>query len=209
MKRTEEILKRLDNQYGTSYRCYLNYSRPYELLIATMLSAQCTDARVNKVTEDLFKKYRSVDDFACADIRELEKDIESVGFYHTKAQHVKECCSILAEKYAGEVPSDIDSLTSLPGVGRKTANVVRGHVFGKPSVVVDTHVKRLSNRLGLTVEQDPVKIEFDLMKKIPEEHWILINLQLIRHGREICHARHPECGRCFLNDICPSKDIKV
>ena len=204
-----EILKKLDNEYGTDDRCYLNYMAPHELLIATIMSAQCTDARVNMVTDTLFKKYRSVDDFADADLKELEEDIRTVGFYHMKAEHIIGCCKALKERYDGEVPEDIDKLTTLPGVGRKTANVVRGHIFRTPSIVVDTHVKRVSNRLGMTHEHDPEKIEFDLMKKIPEDHWILINLQLIRLGREICHARKPECQSCFLKDICPSAYLNL
>jgi endonuclease-3 len=169
-----------------------------------MLSAQCTDERVNMVTKDLFKKYTSVEDFANADLGELEKDIHSVGFYHAKATHIIEACKRLHEVYNDEVPSDIEDLTSLSGVGRKTANVVRTHVFNIPSIVVDTHVKRISNRLGMTKEQDPVKIEFDLMKKLPEEQWSAINLQLITLGRTICTARNPKCGECFLKDVCPS-----
>lgn len=202
-KNITEILQLLDENFGTDDRCYLWYGQPHELLIATIMSAQCTDARVNQVTEVLFKKYTSVQAFAEADQKELENDIHSVGFYHTKAEHIIGCCRMLLEKYGGEVPSDIDALTSLPGVGRKTANVVRGHIFNIPSVVVDTHVKRVSGRLGMTKETDPVKIEFDLMKKIPEDHWILINLQLIRLGREICHAGHADCDHCFLRECCP------
>lgn len=197
-----EILALLDDNYGTDDMCFLWYGRPYELLIATIMSAQCTDARVNMVTEKLFKKYTSVKDFAEADQNELEKDIHSVGFYHTKAEHIIACCKMLHDEYGDEVPSDIDELTKLPGVGRKTANVVRGHIFHIPSVVVDTHVKRVSGKLGLTEETDPVKIEFDLMKKIPEDHWTLINLQLIKLGREICHAGHPDCSKCFMRGVC-------
>lgn len=205
-KRIKEIIERLNNEYGLFTEPTLDYEKPYELLIATMLSAQCTDERVNIVTASLFKKYRSVQDFANADLSELEKDIHSVGFYHAKAVHIIEACQRLCEEYGGEVPSDIEDLTSLSGVGRKTANVVRTHVFHIPSIVVDTHVKRISNRLGMTKEEDPVKIEFDLMKKLPESQWSAINLQLITLGRTICTARKPKCGECFLADLCKSKD---
>lgn len=204
-KKIKVIIERLNKEYGLFTEPTLDYGTPYELLIATMLSAQCTDERVNMVTKDLFKKYTSVEDFANADIKELEKDIHSVGFYHAKATHIIEACKRLHEVYNDEVPSDIEDLTSLSGVGRKTANVVRTHVFKIPSIVVDTHVKRISNRLGMTMEQDPVKIEFDLMKKLPKEQWSAINLQLITLGRSICTARKPKCGECFLYDMCPSR----
>ena len=203
-KKIRAIIERLNKEYGFFTEPTLDYGTPYELLIATMLSAQCTDERVNMVTKDLFKKYTSVEDFANADIKELEKDIHSVGFYHAKATHIIEACKRLHEVYNDEVPSDIEDLTGLSGVGRKTANVVRTHVFKIPSIVVDTHVKRISNRLGMTKEQDPVKIEFDLMKKLPKEQWSAINLQLITLGRTICTARNPKCSECFLKDVCPS-----
>ncbi len=203
-KKIKVIIERLNKEYGLFTEPTLDYGTPYELLIATMLSAQCTDERVNMVTKDLFKKYTSVEDFANADIKELEKDIHSVGFYHAKATHIIEACKRLHEVYNDEVPSDIEDLTGLSGVGRKTANVVRTHVFKIPSIVVDTHVKRISNRLGMTKEQDPVKIEFDLMKKLPKEQWSAINLQLITLGRTICTARNPKCSECFLKDLCPS-----
>ena len=201
-KRTKEILQILDDQYGTDTRCYLNYYTPWQLLIATILSAQCTDARVNIVTKDLFVKYPDVRSFAEAELSELEKDIHSTGFYHNKAKNIIACCRKLHEEYNDEVPSDIDKLTSLPGVGRKTANVVRGNIFGIDSIVVDTHVKRISKKLGLTKEDDPVKVEYELMKEIPKDHWILINMQLITFGREICKAQRPECERCRLQKYC-------
>lgn len=203
-KKQKAIIERLNEEYGTFTEPTLDYSKPHELLIATMLSAQCTDERVNMVTKDLFKKYTSVTDFADASLQELEKDIHSVGFYHAKATHIIEACRKLHEVYGDRVPSDIDDLTSLSGVGRKTANVVRTHIFHIPSVVVDTHVKRISRKLGFTKEEDPVKIEFDLMKKLPEEQWSAINLQLITLGRSICTARNPKCEQCFLKDLCPS-----
>ena len=201
-KRTLEILEKLDEVYTTEYKCYLNHENPGQLLIATMLSAQCTDARVNIVTESLFKKYPNMEAFANADLAELEQDIKPTGFYHNKAKNIIGCARKLVYEYGGEVPNDLDALTSLPGVGRKTANVIRGNIFHEPSIVVDTHVKRIAKRLGLTKETDPVKVEFDLLKKIPKDHWILINSQLITFGRQICHARGPKCEQCFLTGYC-------
>lgn len=201
-KRTKEILNLLDEKYTTEYKCYLNYETPWQLLIATMLSAQCTDARVNIVTEKLFKKYDTLEKFAAADIKELEKDIHSTGFYHNKAKNIIACTKELIQRFDGQVPKDIEELTSLAGVGRKTANVIRGNIFREPSVVVDTHVKRISGRLGFTKEEDPTKIEFDLMKELPREHWILYNIQIIAFGREICFARSPKCQECFLQEYC-------
>lgn len=208
-KRTKEILALLDEHYGRDFRVSLNYNSPWELLVATMMSAQCTDERVNLVTKELFKKYKTVSDFAKADLKELEKDIHSVGFYHNKAKNIIATAKILLEKYNGEVPSKLEDLTSLAGVGRKTANVIRGNIFNDPSIVVDTHVKRISNRLGFTKETDPEKIEFELMKVLPKDHWILYNIQIITFGREICVARKPLCDKCFLNNICKSKDKKL
>ena len=207
-KRTQAILEALDARYGTEVFCHLHYETPWQLLIATILSAQCTDARVNMVTKDLFQKYQSIEAFASADLTELEEDIRSTGFYHNKAKNIIACCQKLHYEYHDEVPGSIEELTGLAGVGRKTANVVRGHVFHEPSVVVDTHVKRISRRLGFTKEEDPVKIEFDLMKKIPKDHWILYNMQIISFGREICKAPTPKCEECFLQDYCKSKDKK-
>lgn len=201
-KRTLEILDKLDEVYSTEYRCYLNHENPEQLLIATMLSAQCTDARVNIVTDTLFKKYPNLEAFAKADLRELEADIKPTGFYHNKAKNIIGCAQKLILEYGGKVPNDLEALVSLPGVGRKTANVIRGNIFHEPSIVVDTHVKRIAGRLGLTKETDPVKVEFDLMKKIPKDHWILINIQLITFGRQICHARSPKCEQCFLTKYC-------
>ncbi len=201
-KRTGEILALLDEVYTREYKCYLNYETPWQLLIATMLSAQCTDARVNMVTESLFQKYDSLEKFASADVRELEQDIRSTGFYHTKARNIISCARDLVEKYGGEVPKDLEALTSLAGVGRKTANVIRGNIYHEPSIVVDTHVKRISRRLGLTKEEDPEKMEYDLMKVLPKDHWILYNIQIITFGRQICYARSPKCGECFLQKYC-------
>lgn len=201
-KRTAEILKRLDEAYGTEYVCYLNHETPWQLLIAVILSAQCTDARVNIVTKDLFQKYPSLEAFANADLKELEQDIHSIGFYHNKAKNIISCARTLVEKYDGEVPRELEELTALAGVGRKTANVIRGNIYHEPSVVVDTHVKRISKKLGFTKEDDPVKIEYDLMKVLPKDHWILYNIQIITLGRSICTARNPKCTECFLSDLC-------
>lgn len=201
-KRTKEILNLLDEVYTREYKCYLNYENPGQLLIATMLSAQCTDARVNIVTKDLFVKYPNMQAFAEADLKELEQDIHATGFYHNKAKNIIGCAKMLMEKYNGEVPKELDALTALPGVGRKTANVIRGNIFNEPSVVVDTHVKRISKRLGLTKEDDPEKIEFELMKVLPKDHWILYNIQIITFGRQICTARNPKCEECFLTKYC-------
>lgn len=201
-KRTKAILDLLDEVYTTEYKCYLNYGTPWQLLIATMLSAQCTDARVNIVTETLFQKYDTLEKFAYADQKELEQDIRPTGFYHNKAKNIIACTRALVEQYGGEVPNDLEALTSLAGVGRKTANVIRGNIFHEPSVVVDTHVKRISRRLGLTKEEDPVKVEFELMKVLPKDHWILYNIQIITFGRQICFARSPKCEECFLQKYC-------
>ena len=201
-KRTAEILKRLDEAYGTEYVCYLNHETPWQLLIAVILSAQCTDARVNIVTKDLLQKYPSLEAFANADLKELEQDIHSTGFYHNKAKNIISCARTLVEKYDGEVPRELEELTALAGVGRKTANVIRGNIYHEPSVVVDTHVKRISKKLGFTKENDPVKIEYDLMKVLPKDHWILYNIQIITLGRSICTARNPKCTECFLSDLC-------
>lgn len=202
-KNTKAILEALEKEYGTDYVCYLNHENALQLLIATMLSAQCTDARVNIVTESLFQKYITAEDFANAKLKELEQEIHSTGFYHNKAKNIIACCKQLVEKYNGEVPNDLEALTSLAGVGRKTANVVRGNIFHEPSVVVDTHVKRISKKLGLTKNDDPVKVEFDLMKELPKEWWILWNIHIIRLGRTICKAPTPKCPECFLQEYCP------
>lgn len=203
-KKVLTILEKLDNEYGTDFKCYLNHDSAWQLLIATILSAQCTDARVNIVTKDLFVKYPDIKAFASADLTELSQDIKSTGFYHNKAKNIIGCCQMLLNEYGGEVPDDIDKLTALPGVGRKTANVIRGNIYNIPSIVVDTHVKRISGKLGVTKETDPVKIEYDLMKKLPKDHWILWNIHIIRLGRTICIAGRPKCDECFLKDVCPS-----
>ena len=206
--RVARILELLDREYGTDYRCYLNHETPWQLLIAVILSAQCTDARVNIVTADLFKKYDSLEKFAGASLEELEQDIRSIGFYHMKAKNIIACCRSLLADFGGEVPSDLSELTSLAGVGRKTANVIRGNIYNIPSIVVDTHVKRISRKLGLTREEEPEKVEYDLMKVLPEDHWILWNIHIITLGRTICTARSPRCGQCFLKEVCPSAGMR-
>ncbi len=197
----DKILKILDQLYPDA-RCSLNFSNPLELLVATILSAQCTDDRVNEVTRKLFKKYRSAADYASVSQEELEEDIRSTGFYKNKAKNLRKCCQELVEKFNGEVPPDLDKLVKLPGIGRKTANVVLGAAFGIPGIVVDTHVKRISQRLGLTREKDPVKIEFDLMKIIPKDRWTKFSHQLIYHGRAVCKSRKPLCDECALKEYC-------
>lgn len=169
-KRTGEILAILDEMYGTDDKCYLNHETPWQLLIAVILSAQCTDARVNIVTADLFVKYPTLEAFASASLAEMEQDIHSIGFYHNKAKNIIACARRLLDDFGGEVPSTLEELTSLPGVGRKTANVIRGNIFHEPSVVVDTHVKRISKRLGFTKKDDPEAVEYDLMKVLPKDH---------------------------------------
>lgn len=201
-ERMERILQALNREYSEEYRCFLNYETPWQLLIATILSAQCTDNRVNLVTKDLFQKYKSLEDFANAEQEELEKDIHSTGFYRNKAKNIIACAKQLVNEYQSEVPNDLEILTNLAGVGRKTANVIRGNIYKEPSIVVDTHVKRISKRLGFTKEEDPVKIEFDLMKLLPKEQWILYNIQIITLGRSICTARSPKCVECFLKGDC-------
>src|SRR5471030_1307601 len=180
--------------------CELNFSCPLELLIATILSAQCTDVQVNKVTPGLFKKYRTARDYAEADPAALEHDLRAIGLYRAKAKNIRACCRLLAHEHGGKVPETMEALVKLPGVGRKTANVVLGNAFGKNvGIVVDTHVARLSHRLGLTREKDPVKIEQDLMPLFPREDWALLAHLLIFHGRRVCDARRPKCEVCVLN----------
>ncbi len=207
-KNVEQVLELLDREYGTDYICYLNHETSWQLLIAVILSAQCTDARVNIVTADLFQKYDTLEKFAEADIKELEEAIHSIGFYHAKARNIKKCCYDLVHKFHGEVPRTLEELTSLAGVGSKTANVIRGNIYDDPSIVVDTHVKRISKKLGFTKNDDPVKVEYDLMKVLPKDHWILYNTQIITLGRTICTARSPKCRECFLKQCCPSYEEK-
>jgi len=202
--RTKKIIAGLRKTYPDAH-CELNYSNPLELLIATILSAQCTDKRVNRVTAELFKKHRSAADFANAPLAELEQDIKTTGFFRNKAKNVQACCRKLVERHGGEVPKTMEELTHLVGVGRKTANVVLGNAFGvNVGVVVDTHVARLSQRLGLTKHKQPEKIEEDLMKLVPREQWTLLSHWLIWHGRRRCDARRPDCAQCEIRKVCPS-----
>jgi endonuclease-3 len=205
--RVRRILKKLDREYGFGGKCYLNHESDWQLLFAVIMSAQCTDARVNMVTEELWKKYPALTDVANADLKEMEQDIHSTGFYHNKAKNIIACAKKLLSDFGGKVPSDIDDLTGLPGVGRKTANVIRGNIYGEPSIVVDTHVKRISNKLGLVHSDDPVKVEFELMKVLPKDHWIIWNIDIIRLGRTVCIARREKCSECFLNQDCPSAKL--
>lgn len=202
--RTRRIISGLRKTYPDAH-CELNFSNPLELLIATILSAQCTDKRVNLVTADLFKKHRSAAAFANASLAELEQDIQTTGFFRNKAKNIKACCAALVERHGGEVPRTMEELTQLGGVGRKTANVVLGNAFGlNVGVVVDTHIARLSQRLGLTKHTDPEKIELDLMPLVPREQWTLFSHWLIWHGRRRCDARKPDCGGCEIAKLCPS-----
>jgi endonuclease-3 len=204
--RVKLIFEILDPLY-TYEKTALEYRTPLELLIATILSAQCTDRQVNHVTESLFKKYRKAEDYLKVPITELEKDIRPTGFYKNKAKSIKGCCQNLLDRYGGVVPSTMEELLKLPGVGRKTANCVLGAVFNVPGVVVDTHVKRLSIRLGLTENENPDKIERDVQKLLPEERWRRFSDILIYHGRAICTARKPDHSRCPVFNLCPSKAI--
>ncbi len=197
------ILEILDTYYPKDVVCYLNHRNTFELLVATILSAQCTDDRVNLVTPHLFEQFPNVYAFATAHLTDVEEAIKSTGFYKNKAKNIIMCAKRLVEVYNGEVPSDIEELVTLPGVGRKTANVIRGNIFKIPSIVVDTHVKRISIRWGITLYEDPVQIEKDLMTKLPQEHWIRYNTQVIAHGRAICTARNPKCESCMFVTVCP------
>lgn len=202
-----EIYRRLIEHYPNAH-CALDFKTPFQLLVATILSAQCTDKRVNVVTPALFKKYKTPKAMAEANPEELQEMIKSTGFFRNKTKSLLGMSTAVAERHDGTVPQEMDELVELPGVGRKTANVVLGNAFDKnEGVVVDTHVGRVSGRLGLTKNTDPVKIEQDLMKLFPKEDWTLLSHLFIEHGREICDARRPACERCFLNDICPSSRV--
>jgi endonuclease III len=199
-----EVTARLKAEYPDA-RTELEWSNPLELLVATILSAQTTDVQVNRVTESLFSKYRTAEDYADSTPDELEEDIRPTGFYRNKARSLRGMASALVEEHGGEVPRTMSELVALPGVGRKTANVVLGNAFGtNEGIVVDTHVRRVSGRLGLTEGSDPVKIEQELMRLVPEEDWTIFSHLLILHGRRTCKARKPDCPNCILNDICPS-----
>jgi endonuclease-3 len=202
-QRTAKIIELLEKQYPNA-KTALTYTNPLEILVATMLSAQTTDERVNIVTQKLFKKYHTPEDYANVDIKELEQDIHSTGFYHNKARNLQKCCQLLVEKYHSQVPKTMDELLELPGVARKTANIVLYNAYGKiEGIAVDTHVHRLSQRLGLTENEDANKIEKDLMLITPKEKWMELTDLLIFHGRQVCFARKPNCEGCVLNKICP------
>jgi len=201
--RLQKIIAGLNKAYPDAH-CELDHSNPLELLIATILSAQCTDKRVNLVTADLFRKYRSAADYAQARLPELEREIKTTGFFRNKAKSIKACCQALVERHGGEVPHTMEELTELGGVGRKTANVILGNAFNVNSgIVVDTHVARLSQRLGITRQKDPAKIEAELMKLVPQSQWTLFSHWLIWHGRRRCYARKPDCPNCEVKAFCP------
>jgi endonuclease-3 len=202
-RRAGEVIKRLKKEYPDAH-CALNHTNAFELLVATILSAQCTDERVNIVTAELFRKYRTPSDYLTVSRTELAQDIKSVNFFNNKAKNIQETARKLVENFSGEVPQTMDELLTLNGVARKTANVVLGNAFGiAAGIVVDTHVARLSNRLGFTKEKIPEKIEKDLIKIVPKKYWIMFSHWLITHGRKICNARRPKCSECVLENICP------
>ncbi|MCG8586659.1 MAG: endonuclease III [Pirellulales bacterium] len=204
-----KIVRRLNREYPDP-KCSLTHRDPLQLLVATILSAQCTDERVNMVTPALFKKYPDAEAFATARIKSLEKLIKSTGFYRNKAKNIKACCQTLVKDHNGQVPRDLDALVALDGVGRKTAHVVLGNAYGIASgVVVDTHVTRISRRLGMTDQKDAVKIEFDLEKQLPKKEWINFTHRIINHGRKVCKARKPNCDACVLNDVCPRVGVST
>jgi endonuclease-3 len=207
-QRVNALLARLQETYPNAH-CELKHSNPLELLISTILSAQCTDKRVNLVTAQLFNRYRTAADFAQAPIGELEEAIKTTGFFRNKARNIKSCCQALVEARGGQVPSTMEELTALDGVGRKTANVVLGNAFNlNCGVVVDTHVARLAYRLGLSAGRDPAKIEQDLMALVPQNQWALLSHWLIWHGRRRCYARKPDCSHCEVESLCPRKGVK-
>ncbi len=202
--RVRTIIDLLEKQYPNA-KTALNYSNPLELLVATILSAQCTDKRVNTVTETLFKKYKTAKDYADADLRELEKEVRSTGFYRNKAKNIKKCCQLLVDRFGSQVPKTMEEMLELPGVARKTANVVLSNAYGiVEGIAVDTHVRRVAERLGLTNNKDADEIEKDLMRIVPKEKWMWITDLLIFLGRQVCVARRPKCKICALNRMCPS-----
>ena len=206
--RVKKIIAALRRTYPDAH-CELNYSNPLELLIATVLSAQCTDKRVNQVTAELFRKYRTAADYANANTAALEQDVKTTGFFRNKTKSIQACCRKLVEQYGGKVPQTMEELVQLGGVGRKTANVVLGNAFGiNEGIVVDTHVARLSHRLGLTKQKDPEKIEHDLVKLVPRAQWTMFSHWLIWHGRRRCYARNPDCLNCEIKTLCPRVGLK-
>ena len=201
-RRALRIQQALARLYPDAH-CALHYADPLQLLVATVLSAQCTDERVNKVTPALFDRFPDAEAYASADVAELERMIQSTGFFRNKARNIRACCQVLVEKHGGQVPHTMEELVPLPGVGRKTANVILGNAFGVPGIPVDTHVGRLSRRMGLTEHDDPVKVESDLMALIPKDDWTDFGHRMIFHGRQVCHSRKPKCDLCVLKKICP------
>ncbi|MFC1734988.1 endonuclease III [Candidatus Hydrogenedentota bacterium] len=200
-QRAGKIARLLKKRYPDAH-CALNFSDPLELLVATILSAQCTDVRVNIVTKGLFKKYKSARAYAKADVAELEEDIRTTGFFRNKSKNIRKCCAALVDKHGGKVPDTMEELVALSGVGRKTANVILGNAYGVPGIPVDTHVKRVSNRLGLSANSDPNKIEQDLMRLVSKRGWTLFSHMMIFHGRQVCSARSPKCDGCLLLKHC-------
>ena len=207
-RRAQSVHRNLAKQYPDA-ACALHYENPLQLLIATILSAQCTDVRVNLVTPSLFARYPDARAFADAKLAELEDAIRSTGFFRNKARNIKACCDAIVREHGGEVPGTLEALVKLPGIGRKTANVILGNAFSVPGITVDTHVGRLSRRLGLSKHHDPVKVEHDLMALLPAKDWTLFSHELILHGRQVCHARKPKCTACVLNRFCPKIGVTV
>ena len=207
-QRAQRLSRGLAKLYPDAH-CALHHENALQLLVATILSAQCTDTRVNLVTPALFARYPDAQAFADADPRELETAIQSTGFFRNKAKNIQACCKILVEKYGGNVPGTMEKLVPLPGVGRKTANVILGNAFGVPGITVDTHVRRLSNRMGLTKHEDPHKIECDLMEIIPQKDWTMFSHRMIFHGRQVCFARKPNCEGCLLAKDCPKIGVEA
>ena len=206
--RVDQVRTALAQLYPDAH-CALKHEGPLQLLVATILSAQCTDVRVNMVTPALFARFPNAEAFAKANIRQLEKMIQSTGFFRNKAKNIKECCKKIVNDYGGQVPGTLEELVQLPGIGRKTANVVLGDAFDVPGITVDTHVLRLSRRLGLTKHTNPEKVERDLMKVIPQPEWTIFSHRLIFHGRQVCFARKPNCESCLMNSFCPKIGVKV
>ncbi len=206
--RAKIILKKLEYLYPYA-KCHLRFSNAFELLIGCILSAQCTDKRVNEVTKELFKKYRNPGDFSKADTKDLEMEIRSTGFYRAKSKSIINCCKTVVENFQGDIPKTMDELVTLDGVGRKTANVVLGNYYGIPGIIVDTHIKRLSSRLKLSEKSDPARIEFEIMELIPKKKWTFFSNALGDHGRTVCKSRKPNCNECKISSLCPSREIFV
>lgn len=208
MEKVRKVLDILQEEYPDA-RVTLNFKNPLQLLVATILAAQCTDERVNLVTRDLFRKYRQAADFAEADLKTLEEEVRPTGFYHNKAKSIMVCCQMIVKKFGDQVPRTIEDLTSLPGVGRKTANIILGNAYGQRAIAVDTHVKRVTHRLGWAKSDDPDKIEFELMEVIPKDRWTQSCHQLVFHGRKVCIAKKPQCPTCPVSKFCPKIGVSA